>query len=41
MEIVVTILQGILIFSVWFVYSYLKKLPEQVHAKNLKAFELD
>lgn len=41
MEILLTILQLVLLFGGWFLYTYIKKLPEQVHAKNLKAFELD
>ncbi|QHF56583.1 hypothetical protein Bateq7PJ16_0777 [Bacillus subtilis] len=30
-----------MLFAGWFLYTYVKKLPDQVHAKNLKAFELD
>ncbi|TQR14726.1 hypothetical protein [Psychrobacillus soli] len=41
MDILLTILQLTILFGGWFLYSYLKKLPDQVHAKNLKAFELD
>jgi hypothetical protein len=41
LDILLTILQLALLFGVWFLYTYIKKLPEQVHAKNLKVFELD
>ncbi len=32
-------LQVVLISSLYFVYDYLKKLPEQVHKKNLEIFK--
>lgn len=41
MDILQTILEIALLFGGWFIYTYIKKLPEQVHAKNLKVFELD
>ena len=41
MDILLTILQLALLFGGWFLYTYVKKLPEQVHAKNLKGFEYD
>lgn len=41
MEIILVILQLLIIFGGWFIYRYLKLLPEQVHQKNLKSFELD
>ncbi|MRX52360.1 hypothetical protein GJU41_00120 [Bacillus idriensis] len=41
MNILLTILQIAILLGGWFIYTYLKKLPDQVHAKNLKAFEYD
>jgi hypothetical protein len=41
LELVITILQLAIILGGWFLYTYVKKLPDQVHAKNLKAFEYD
>ncbi|GED02965.1 hypothetical protein JDW21_11565 [Bacillus subtilis] len=41
MDILLAIFQLALLFAGWFLYTYVKKLPDQVHAKNLKAFELD
>ncbi|MEA3319428.1 MAG: hypothetical protein U9Q88_05305 [Bacillota bacterium] len=41
MDILLVIFQLALLFVGWFLYTYIKKLPDQVHAKNLKAFELD
>jgi hypothetical protein len=41
LDILLTISQLALLFGGWFLYTYIKKLPEQVHAKNLKVFELD
>ncbi|CAH0314779.1 hypothetical protein [Peribacillus simplex] len=41
MDILLAISQLALLFGGWFIYTYVKKLPDQVHAKNLKAFELD
>lgn len=39
MEILMAVLQLIIIFGGWFLVTYIKKLPDQVHAKNLKVFE--
>ena len=41
MDILLTILQLAILFGGWFLYTYVKKLPDQVHAKNLKGFEYD
>ncbi|APH66914.1 hypothetical protein [Bacillus sp. LR_5] len=41
MEILSVILQLVLVIVSWFIITYVKKLPEQVHAKNLKSFEHD
>ncbi|PJM66320.1 hypothetical protein BLX91_05220 [Bacillus subtilis] len=41
MEILSVILQLVVVFVGWFIITYVKKLPEQVHAKNLKSFEHD
>jgi len=35
------VLDVIIVFSIFFVVQYLRKLPDQVHKKNLKVFELD
>ncbi|MED3982203.1 hypothetical protein [Priestia megaterium] len=39
MEILISVLQLIIIFGGWFLVKYIKKLPDQLHAKNLKVFE--
>jgi|GEM_PF-2646673 len=41
MEILSVILQLVLVFVGWFIITYVKKLPDQVHAKNLKKIEHD
>ncbi|WP_438390700.1 hypothetical protein QVH34_11595 [Bacillus sp. LMT] len=41
MEILNVILQLILVFVGWFIITYVKKLPDQVHAKNFKKIEHD
>ncbi|MGE9755246.1 hypothetical protein ACQP3R_20780 [Bacillus inaquosorum] len=41
MEILNVILQLVLVFVGWFIITYVKKLPDQVHAKNLKKIEHD
>ncbi|MGG4549390.1 hypothetical protein ABER02_16635 [Rossellomorea marisflavi] len=41
MEIFLSFLQIATLVGFWFLYTYVKKLPDQVHAKNLKAFEHD
>jgi hypothetical protein len=41
LDILLAILQLALLFGGWFLYTYVKKLPDQIHAKNLKVFELD
>ncbi|MCY9204454.1 hypothetical protein [Bacillus atrophaeus] len=41
MEILSVILQLLLVLVSWFIITYVKKLPDQVHAKNLKNFEHD
>lgn len=35
------LLELVIIFVLYLLYQYLRKLPDQIHQKNLKVFELD
>jgi len=41
MDVLIIVLQSFILASAWFLYTYFKKLPDQIHAKNLKVFEHD
>ncbi|WP_102262859.1 hypothetical protein [Mesobacillus jeotgali] len=41
MEILIAVLQLILLAGLWLLFSYFKKLPDQIHAIHLKSFEFD